>query len=193
MALVIVALGMAALLSSINSSADTVNYLREKTFAEWVALDQIATQRLRLVAPNQLPPEGTTTGDVDFAGRSWHWRQEVVKTMVDGMMRIDVKVRPGEFKGDEDAGWITTVSGLVGNAVAPPMIPAETYGTVDAGSTNNVLGGNRGGLGGNNAPMIPTPVPPAQGSTSSSLSGSGGADESSTTQPQPPPDPEPNP
>ncbi|TLY61079.1 MAG: type II secretion system protein GspI, partial [Gammaproteobacteria bacterium] len=77
-ALAIVAIGMAAVLGALSSAANTTAYLRDKTFAEWVALNQIATLRLKMqTAP---PATGNTAGEVDFAGRSWHWRQEVSAT-----------------------------------------------------------------------------------------------------------------
>ncbi|MGH8139771.1 MAG: type II secretion system minor pseudopilin GspI [Steroidobacteraceae bacterium] len=124
-ALVIVAVGMAALMGALSSSANAVSYMRDKTFAEWVALNQIANLRLQL-QQGQVPPTGNTTGDLDYAGRSWHWRQEVVATQVKGMERIDVKVRPAEVKAGDDNGWLVTVSGLAGDAVgAPGMLPVD--------------------------------------------------------------------
>lgn len=124
-ALVIVAIGMAALMGALSSSANAVSYMRDKTFAEWVALNQIANVRLQL-QQGQVPPTGNTTGDLDYAGRSWHWRQEVVATQVKGMERIDVKVRPAEVKAGDDNGWLVTVSGLAGDAVgAPGMLPVD--------------------------------------------------------------------
>lgn len=115
-ALAIVAIGMAAVLSALSSSAGTISYLRDKTFAQWVALNKIATLRLS----GQQPPTGTTNGDTDYAGRSWHWRQEVVTTEAPGVVRIDVSVRPAEVKGGDDNGWVTTVSGISGNSVGVP-------------------------------------------------------------------------
>ena len=53
-ALAIVAIGMAAVLGALTSSANTVAYLRDKTFAQWVALNQIATLRLS----GQMTPAG---------------------------------------------------------------------------------------------------------------------------------------
>ena len=122
-ALAIVAIGMSAVLTALASSADTVNYLRDKTFAQWVALNKIATIRIS----GQQPPTGNTNGDTDYAGRSWHWRQAVVATEVPGVVRIDVSVRPAEVKGGDDNGWVTTVSGISGNSV----------GTPDGGATPN--------------------------------------------------------
>ena len=115
-ALAIVAIGMSAVLSALSSSADTVSYLRDKTFAQWVALNKIATLRIS----GQQPPTGNTNGDTDYAGRSWHWRQAVVATEVRGVVRIDVSVRPAEVKGGDDNGWVTTVSGISGNSVGIP-------------------------------------------------------------------------
>jgi general secretion pathway protein I len=118
-ALVIVALGMAAVLEALSSSANTVSYLRDKTFAQWVALNQIATTRLTAEQQGQSPHTGNTDGDVDFAGRKWHYRQEVTTTELPSIVRIDVKVRPSDVKASDDNGWYTTVSGLYGDALAP--------------------------------------------------------------------------
>lgn len=116
-ALAIVAIGMAAVLGALTSSAGTLSYLRDKSFAQWVALNRIATLRLA----GQAPPTGNTEGDVDFAGRSWHWRQEVVTTQVPGVERMDIRVRPADVKPEnEDSGWFTTVSGIWGDAVGIP-------------------------------------------------------------------------
>lgn len=118
-ALVIVAVGMGVLMSALTSSARTVVYLQDKTFAEWVALNQITLLRLQLQQGN-LPPQRTTNGDLDYAGRTWHWRQEVVASSVPGLERIDFKVRPKEVKGGDDDSWYVTVSGVMGNAIATP-------------------------------------------------------------------------
>jgi len=125
-ALAIVAIGMAAVLGALTSSADTLSYLRDKTFAQWVALNQIASLRIS----GQLQAPGNSDGDTDFAGRSWHWRQEVTATEVPGVVRIDVKVRPKDVKtSDEDSGWFTTVSGIQGDAVGTPNGYLPDWGT----------------------------------------------------------------
>jgi general secretion pathway protein I len=112
-ALAIVAVGMAAVLGTLSSSADTISYLRDKTLAQWVALNQIATLRLS----GQQTPVGDSSGEVDFAGRSWHWRREVVATEVPGVVRIDVSVRDAQVKAGDNEAWLTTVSGVQGDAV----------------------------------------------------------------------------
>jgi len=174
-ALVIVAVGMAAVMGALTSSANNVSYMRDKTFAEWVALNQIATLRLKLQA-GQLPTIGNSNGDLDYAGRSWHWRQEVVQTQVKGIVRIDLSVRPAEVKASEDAGWFTTVSGLVGDAVAAPGVNSPSWdiaigGQPQANPTQSPTGTNPTGTNptgtnptGTGSTPPPVTTPPRRGS-----------------------------
>src|ERR1700738_3065361 len=118
-ALVIVAVGMSALMGALSSSAKTVSYMQDKTFAEWVALNQIANVRI-ILQKGQIPATGKTNGDIDFANRKWHWQQEVIDSQVPGIRRIDVKVRPKDIQAGDDDNWYVTVSGLAGNALAAP-------------------------------------------------------------------------
>jgi general secretion pathway protein I len=184
-ALTIVAIGMAALLGTLSSSANTISYLRDKTFAQWVGLNQIANLRLS----GQMTHTGNSEGDTDYAGRKWHWRQEVNPTEIPGVVRIDVRLRPADVKGDSDSGWYTTVSGIQGDAVATPngyqplwgsqvlpgqpgTLPATTPGTIGSGTGTQfgapgTLGAPTSTLGGSStlgAPGSPdntTTSPPA--------------------------------
>jgi len=185
-ALAIVTIGMAAVLGALTSSANTSAYMRDKTFAQWVALNQIALLRLS----GQMTPTGNSDGDTDFAGRKWHWRREVTATQVPGVVRIDVKVRPAEIKADDDNGWFTTVSGIQGDAVGVPngylpdwgaqtlpglspqtggKLGAPTIGSGGIGSPGNTAPGAigaqggigvQGGLGSSPQPVVPPPPPP---------------------------------
>jgi general secretion pathway protein I len=156
-ALVIVAVGMGVLMSSLTSSARTVVYLQDKTFAEWVAMNQIALLRLQL-QQGQLPPQTTSNGDLDFAGRSWHWRQDVVASAVPGIERIDFKVRPKEVKGGDDDSWYVTVSGIAGSAIATPGTTATMVNWEGDSTATQNPGGNAGTNLQN--PANPTQTPP---------------------------------
>lgn len=124
-ALAIVAIGMAAVLSSLTASAHNVVFLRDKTLANWVALNLIANQRLQ----PQMPQLGNTDGDVDFAGQKWHWRQETIQTAVQGMIRMDIMVRPADIKADDDKSWYVTLSGIMGDAVGQPRGDNPLWGS----------------------------------------------------------------
>jgi general secretion pathway protein I len=166
-ALAIVAVGMAAVLGTLNSSADTIVYLRDKTFANWVALNQIAQVRLA----GQQPATGDSDGNVDFAGRNWTWRQTVSTTQIPGMERIDVSVRPSDVKVEkEDSGWYASMSGIWGDAVGVPrgdlpdwgsqlLAPGAASGNPGAGTTSGMTSG---AFGPSTAPA--TPTTPAPGS-----------------------------
>ncbi|HEX4388059.1 MAG TPA: type II secretion system minor pseudopilin GspI [Steroidobacteraceae bacterium] len=166
-ALAIVAIGMAAVMGALSSSASTVSYLRDKTFAQWVALNRIATIR----TSGQQPSTGNSDGDVDYAGASWHYRQEVVTTDVQGIVRIDVSVRPKDSKAGDDRGWYTTVSGLYGAAVGIPNGFQPDWGTQSpfpvGGPQNQNPTGAAAPVGPNGQPLTPgtgtglQPTPPA--------------------------------
>ena len=160
-ALVIVAVGMAAVLATLSSSAGTISYLRDKTFANWVALNQIALVRIS----GQLPAPGKSDGDVDFAGRKWHWHQEVNTTQLPGMVRMDVSVRPADAdSSDSDRGWYATLSGMSGDAVGLPRGDQPDWGAQLLTPGSNAAGGTPGGSP--TAPPAPQPAPttPPRGS-----------------------------
>lgn len=117
-ALVIVALGMSALLGSLGSAADTASYLRDKSFAQWIGFNQLATLRLS----GTLPSDGTTDGELDYAGRHWRWRQVITDLGFPGLFRIDVMVEPADTATVDEKGWMATVTGGFGDAVAPSQL-----------------------------------------------------------------------
>ena len=114
-ALFVVALGMGALMATLTSAADTTSRLREKSFAEWVALNRISELRLRGTPPGI----GKSTGDVDYAGDKWHWTQEVLDPGIAGIRRIDVSVAHAAKDGGKEPAAIAMATGFLGLAVAP--------------------------------------------------------------------------
>ena len=161
-ALAIVTVAMAAVLGTLTSSADTIAYLRDKTFANWVALNQIALVRIS----GQLPAPGKSDGDTDFAGRKWHWHQEVNTTQVPGMVRMDVSVRPADVgNSDSDRGWYATLSGISGDAVGLPRGDLPDWGAQLLTPGSNAAGGTPASPGTTPGIGVPpsapqTPVPP---------------------------------
>lgn len=117
-ALVIVGVGMGALLATLTSAADSSIYLRDKAFAEWIALNRISELRLAAKAP----ATGKSTGELDFAGRHWRYEQEVIETDIPGVLRIDVSVADAATQGGNSKrkSWSVTASGVVGDALLAP-------------------------------------------------------------------------
>lgn len=166
-ALAIVTIGMAALLAALGSSADSASFQRDKTFAEWVALNRIEEVRLA----TQRPKKGKSEGTAEMAGQQWKWAQEVLETEVKGILRVDVSVRPSNAPGGTNASWFTTVSGIVGDALAPPRGDMDPYAAP-------MQPPGPGGLG--------NPNPPPTNSTSNPGSGSNSGDGSNRENTTPP-------
>lgn len=130
-ALAIVTLGMAALLGTLSSAAGTTGYLQDKTLAEWIALNQVATVRLQSAGPSK----GNSEGEIDYAGRKWKWSQTVDDMQIPGVLRIDVKVRPSDVTASQDKAWYADVSGVFGNAVGQPRGDLPTWTTIPVNPT----------------------------------------------------------
>lgn len=64
--------------------------LRDKTYAQWVALNKVAELRLQTT----WPPTGKSDGNTDMAGRTWHWTTEVKNTEDKSVRRLEVSVKP---------------------------------------------------------------------------------------------------
>lgn len=154
-ALAIVAIGMAAVLESLTSSANTALFLQDKTFAEWVALNRIETVRLS----NTVPAVGTSSDTLDYAGRSWEWQQKVTDTKIPGMVQIAVDVRPANSQAGDDRGWYASATGFVGNALESPTTPGPQW-SLNPINTVPIPGGNPNGN-----PNQPQPQPQTGGSS----------------------------
>src|SRR5689334_7209582 len=96
-ALVIISFGMLAVIQAVGQAASNGTYMRDKSIAQWVALNQLTLMRLA-----QSPPtKGNTGGEVEMAGQRWRWTAEVIDTPVSTMKRIDVAVRA--YDADENS------------------------------------------------------------------------------------------
>jgi general secretion pathway protein I len=118
-ALAIVAIGMAAVLETLSTSANTTVYLQDKTFAGWVALNRIATVRLS----SSVPQAGTSNDNISYAGQNWEWQQKVTTTQIPGMVQIEVDVKPADSTAGDDRGWYASATGFMSGAIAPPTNP----------------------------------------------------------------------
>ena len=174
-ALAIVALSAGALLGSVTSSASNVIYLKEKTLAEWVALNRLTEVRI----DQNMPGEGRRKGNTTMAGMRWEWEEEVTELPFEGMWRIDVRAHPtGELVDDRrsqqkdnaqklspstssgtsttNIPWTTTVSGVVSSSRSDRRQPIAVSYSMDP---------NGGGSGG---PPGGAPSPPPKTSAPSS-------------------------
>src|ERR1700741_5191378 len=126
-ALAIVAAGISAVFKTIGEPASSIDRLKDASFAAWIADNRLAEMRLT----GQLPSVDETEGDVEFAGRRWHWTANVSQTQVEGIRRIDMTVRR---EGDPPGSSLAKLAGFVG-ATALAAGPSSTpWNVVERGA-----------------------------------------------------------
>jgi general secretion pathway protein I len=116
-ALVIVALGMMAVHSSLNSFAVSSAYIEQKTLASWIATNKITELS---VAPTW-PEIGDYDEEVEFAGQEWRCGIVITATDVDNLRRVDVSVM---LESDPDT-VVHKVSGLLEPPAPPGFMPPQ--------------------------------------------------------------------
>ncbi len=137
-ALAIVSVGMLAVFKVIGDTANNVSYLRDRSFAAWIADNQLTELRLT----GEMPSVDETKGQVEFAGRRWLWVQKVATTPVEGLRRIDVSVRRED---DAEGTSLISMAGFIGAAAAATG-PSSTFwnaGSIDEGGDNGGEDDNR--------------------------------------------------
>jgi general secretion pathway protein I len=118
-ALLIVSIGLAALMITVSSTARTSGYLRDKTVAQWIALNRISEVRLNINtgAPGSMGA-AADTGEVNYANRTWHYDTRYFDTNVASMKRVVVRVYAGDAKTKGNA--LSESYGFVGTSLSPP-------------------------------------------------------------------------
>jgi general secretion pathway protein I len=154
-ALMIVAIALAALMVAVSGTARTSGYLRDKTLAQWIAMNRLTEVRLNA---NQFA-QSTDTGEIEFGNRKWHYDTRYFDTSIQTMKRVVVRVYAGDAKTKGNpvvesvgfTGAALSVKGTSNNtdwtagAVATPVGPA--------GPTTTPVG---------SPTVTPTTVPPTQ-------------------------------
>jgi general secretion pathway protein I len=142
-ALLVVTLGLAALFVAVSSTARTSGYLRDKSVAQWIALNRLTEVRLNIKTFGQ----STDTGELDFANRKWHYDTRYFDTSISTMRRVVVRVYAGDAK-TKGSPLIETV-GFIGTSLSAP------------GMSNASVNWLQGTLPGATTPT-PTPAPNGQ-------------------------------
>jgi general secretion pathway protein I len=163
-ALMIVAMGLAALMVAVSGTARTSGYLRDKTLAQWIALNRLSEVRLNTNKFGQ----NTDVGELNFGGRTWHYDTRYFDTSIATMKRVVVRVYAGDAKSKSNP--LAESAGFLGSALAAPganpvdwtlgttPTPVGTPGGTPAGGALNGMPGAPGTPG--SPPVRPTPPSP---------------------------------
>jgi general secretion pathway protein I len=184
-ALMIVAIGLAALMTAVSGAARTSGYLRDKTLAQWIALNRLSEVRLTV---NKLG-ENSDKGEVNSANRTWHYDTRYFDTSIPGMKRVVVRVWAGDAKtkgnpvaestsflgasvgtpgGSNTADWTTGTTPSAANCTptangTAPITPTSGQNPSGApctpAGTNGTIGASPSGSATTVTPAPVTPTP----------------------------------
>ena len=108
-ALFIVAMSLGGVLKVMGTAASNTSRLTNRTFAQWVALNQIT----QLQIDKTWPKYGESKGDDEMASQEWRWKQKIIKTSDDNIKRVELSVW-GMDDDSSDSPYVTVV-GFLGN------------------------------------------------------------------------------
>ena len=93
-ALLVIAIGIGAVISTTSESGWKSAQLRQKTIASWVAQNQLAEYRAKRTWNNA----NRKSGEVEMANATWTWKMRISATDDPSLRRLDIDVF---LKGDE--------------------------------------------------------------------------------------------
>jgi general secretion pathway protein I len=131
-ALVVVALGLTALMVAVNGTARTSGMLRDKSLAQWIALNRLSEVRLNVTKFGQ----NTDTGELEFGGRKWHYDTRYFDTSMATMKRVVVRVYQGDAKAKGNP--LAQAVGFLGASLS---VPGSTIADWTAGVSTATAGG----------------------------------------------------
>lgn len=108
-ALTIIAISLGALLSTSGTQANSATYLKQKTLAHWVALNELA----EISANDTFPGTGEKKGSTSMANHDWYWIRKTTK-LADSNNRREVV-----FTVFSDKNYEYNLTTLTGYAHAP--------------------------------------------------------------------------
>lgn len=89
LAMAIFALASLAALSAASGHLRSVGELENRTFATMVAANRMAEMHYE----RRWPPVNDAQGEVELAGKQWHWQQQVTQTVTDDLQEVTIIVR----------------------------------------------------------------------------------------------------
>lgn len=107
-ALAILALGAAGLVSAATQATRQTAALEQKTFAAWVAENTLSEIR----AAREWPALGVQQNTTEMAGRSWNIRTTIAATDTPEIRRIEVAVSPATAPAQNSAS--ASLTGYLG-------------------------------------------------------------------------------
>ena len=102
-ALFVVAIALGGVVKVMGTAARNSARLSDRTFAQWVALNELAELRIK----KSWPRLGEVKGEQEMVGRKWNWVQKTMKTDDANIKRVELSVwATGDRKGADPAATV---------------------------------------------------------------------------------------
>jgi len=93
-ALGILAIALGAIIQSISQATSNIGYLRDKTFAHWVAMNRV----VEIQVDKTWPDIGSDEGSEMMANHEWFWKETVseppgAEELAQAARRVEIEVR----------------------------------------------------------------------------------------------------
>lgn len=105
-AIAMLAIALPALINAVGANIRSAAHLKERTLAQWVAMNRIAELRASRVWPG----EGKSSGTDSMANFDWYWEIKVSNTGEEDMRRLDVSVK----RDQEEKTAIISIEAYIG-------------------------------------------------------------------------------
>jgi general secretion pathway protein I len=114
-ALVLIAVGMAAVMTTITTNIHNTAGLKQRTFAHWVAMNTLAELHI-----SKKWPIRNDDGDMLMANHEWHWElktkkpKQLPKELRSNIQEVEIRV----FANEKDENSIVTLSTYITKPVS---------------------------------------------------------------------------
>jgi general secretion pathway protein I len=119
-ALAIIAIALGALISTSGSQASSAGYLKQKTIAHWVALNEIT----RLQVSKTWPDLGDSKDSVEMLKTEWLWTRTVKATEDKNSRQVEFRI----FLDKDREYSLASMIGYLSNPAASTAIPDTSIG-----------------------------------------------------------------
>lgn len=102
-ALLVLGLALSALISTVGSASSNTAWLQDKTFAHWVAMNQLTELQIQKAWPRPGKQEGTA----EMSDREWDWETTISNTPDPDLRRVDIRVWLSNSTAEEHLTLLT--------------------------------------------------------------------------------------
>ena len=102
-ALLVLGLALSALIRTSGSASANTAWLQEKTFAHWVAMNQLTEMQIN----KDWPKPGKKKDSVEMVDLEWDWEATVSNTPDPELRRVDIRVWRADSSEDEHLTLLT--------------------------------------------------------------------------------------